>query len=61
MIHIKCKVTSAGSSLSRGFVLVAVQVIARAASEKVTSADAHLHAFLGLSLVAVRVIARLPF
>lgn len=59
MIHIKCKVTSADPP--SGFVLVAVQVIARAASEKVTSADAHLHAFLGLSLVAVRVIARLPF
>lgn len=59
MIHIKCKVTSADPP--SGFVLVAVRVIARAASEKVTSADAHLYAFLGLSLVAVRVIARLPF
>lgn len=60
MIHIKCKVTSADPP--SGFVLVAVQVIARAAFfEKVTSADAYFIAFLGLSLVAVRVIARLPF
>lgn len=41
MIHIKCKVTSADPP--SGFVLVAVRVIARAASEKVTSADAHFY------------------